>query len=53
MSESRNERQFYADVSRIADNLENITNILEQIRVELKHKRHDDSLTVQGEKVPF
>jgi len=53
MSESRNERQFYSDVSRIADNLENIATILEQIRIEMKHKRHDDSLKVRGEQVTF
>ena len=41
MSANGYERQLYADVARIAENLALIATALEEIRVELKHKRHD------------
>ena len=38
------ETRLLAEVSRVADNLENINNTLEELRVEFKKKRYDDVL---------
>lgn len=43
MNISQYERDFYMDVRRIADNLENVAQGIEQLRVELKKKRFDDA----------